>query len=204
MNTTENSAEISWTSEKVWGAVGLTHHTGITIGEDTWSFTVDQPRKGFWVARGWRNGHLSFYRDGARTLTAAKDTVLAGIGDLKDDWNRQLVQDAAEEEPECWCHWVDTGVGEQRVSEVAGCPQHCPEDDGPPEGWTDPEADLVPLLVFAKTASEVSKATERAAGQMQELTRLFRAAFYRPPCNCPTPTHRMSCGTGAAPKVVQS
>lgn len=47
-------------------------------------------------------------------------------------------------ETECWCEWVDIGVGMQRAAEIPGCPEHAPYPDGPPEGWTDPEADLLP------------------------------------------------------------
>lgn len=38
-----------------------------------------------------------------------------------------------------------------------------------------------------------------AARQMGQLLKSFTAAR---PCDCPTPTHRMSCGVGAVPEVV--
>ncbi|ALO79362.1 hypothetical protein [Streptomyces phage phiSAJS1] len=47
-------APLTWTAKKEWGSVGNTHRARITLDNgDQWSFVVDSPRKGQWVARGW-------------------------------------------------------------------------------------------------------------------------------------------------------
>lgn len=74
MNTdnAKNEAPLNWTSEDVWGSLGRTHYATAELDNgDTWKFTVDQPSKGHWVARGWRNGDMKFYRED-RTMKGAK------------------------------------------------------------------------------------------------------------------------------------
>lgn len=244
MNTTENNNEIAWTSEKMWGAVGLTHRTEVTIAGARYTFTVDQPRKGQWIARGWRDGDLFYYRDqpSGRTLAGAKagierqvgelliaaeaDKAAADLAETREAWD-----DATEDEPECWCEWVDIGVGMQRAAEILDCPEHQPYPDGPPEGWTDPEyvpgrptIDLSLPEIECLCASEMYgdgtfrvyetpgcpehdqdqavTAVDGAAELMRKLMAMARSGLIPPICDCPTPTHRMSCGVGATPKVV--
>ena len=220
MNTTENNHELTWTSKKVWGAVGLTHHTEVTIAGAHYAFTVDQPRKGQWIARGWRNGDMFYYRDEAkgRTLTGAKGMVDGEVGRLMDAAEAdKAAVDLAEDEPECWCEWVDIGVGMQRVAEIPGCPEHhpdpledLPEDYVPGRPVVDlslPEVDMTEaarrLNAWAGDANKAMSGMGRHfADSMNAMTHLFRTAFHHQPCGCPTPTHRMSCGVGATPKVV--
>ena len=67
-----------WQQKKVWGAVGNTHYTEVTIGNDVYRYVIDQPRQHDWQARGWVNGSFCMFRDradGARTLRAMKDLV---------------------------------------------------------------------------------------------------------------------------------
>ena len=64
--------ELTWTSKKAWGSVGRSYYAGFTSSKgDQVSYTVDQPNKGFWTARGWVNGHFAFYREG-RTMAEVK------------------------------------------------------------------------------------------------------------------------------------
>jgi hypothetical protein len=270
MATNESNSEIKWTSEKVWGAVGLTHHAEVMIAGARYTFTVDQSRKGQWIARGWRDGNMFFYRDaladGApRTLTGMKEQVERQIGELKIvavelvaqeaelrdgavdrlavglDLPTELVENTSAvgttlpkppspealaatlglsdgpDEPECWCEWVDIGVGMQRAAETPGCPQHHPdplvdlsEDYVPGRPVVDrplPEVDMIETARHLNALLGVVKGGmgelgRRVATAVDEMTHLLRKSFHSPPCGCPTPTHRMSCGVGAVPKVV--
>lgn len=71
MATPENEIQLDWTSRTVWGSVGKTHHAGVTLanGDDV-RLTCDQPRKGYWVLRGWVNGEFTVFRE---------DTTLKGV-----------------------------------------------------------------------------------------------------------------------------
>lgn len=62
---------LTWMSKKEWGSEGRTHRAGATIRGTDWKFTVDQPRLGFWVARGWKDGDFMFYAESS-TMTTAK------------------------------------------------------------------------------------------------------------------------------------
>lgn len=77
---------IVWDRKKVWGGVGMTYYAQVTIGENTYRFTLDQPRQGEWVGRGWVNGSFCFYWDSkqARTLKDLKALVAAYVADLRD------------------------------------------------------------------------------------------------------------------------
>ena len=74
-NTPKNTAPevpLTWTSSKVWGSVGLTHRASTEINGERWTFTVDSPSKGQWVARAWRDGDMTLYRED-RTMKGAKE-----------------------------------------------------------------------------------------------------------------------------------
>lgn len=71
-----------WTKKKVWGYAGYSYFLEVAIGVDRHSFTVDQPRKGFWVARGWKNGDMTMYRE-ARTMASAKNEVVTRIIEIE-------------------------------------------------------------------------------------------------------------------------
>lgn len=77
--------EIEWTKKKQWGTIGFSHFVKVAIGGIEYDFTIDQPSKGQWVARGWSDGKFFFYRDSAyaRTLAGMKDQVVRQIGELK-------------------------------------------------------------------------------------------------------------------------
>ena len=64
-------APLTWTSSKVWGSVGMTHRAATEINGESWTFTVDSPSKGQWVARAWRDGDFALYRED-RTMKGAK------------------------------------------------------------------------------------------------------------------------------------
>ena len=78
MKTDKNAktgTQLAWTSKAVWGAVGNTHYaTAVLDDGDTWTYTVDQPQSGHWVARGWRNGDFRLYRED-RTMKGARAKV---------------------------------------------------------------------------------------------------------------------------------
>lgn len=46
----------------------------------------------------------------------------------------------------------------------------------------------------------IAPAVKAAAASLRQMADGFRKPL---PCNCPTPTHRMSCGVDSTPKVVQ-
>uniref|UniRef100_A0AAU7GYN2 Uncharacterized protein n=1 Tax=Streptomyces phage Geonosis TaxID=3158856 RepID=A0AAU7GYN2_9CAUD len=73
-------APLTWTSSKVHGAVGMTHQASTEINGETWSFTVDSPQKGQWVARAWRDGDMALYRED-RTMKGAKEQAQAHAND---------------------------------------------------------------------------------------------------------------------------
>ncbi|AKA61719.1 hypothetical protein SEA_YDN12_52 [Streptomyces phage YDN12] len=64
-------APLTWTKKKEWGSEGLTHRAAATINGESWTFTVDSPSKGQWVARAWRDGDFALYRED-RTMKGAK------------------------------------------------------------------------------------------------------------------------------------
>lgn len=67
-----NEAPLTWTSKPEWGSAGNTYRAEVTLDNgDVWKFAVDQPRKGYWVARGWVNGDMKFYRED-HTMKGAK------------------------------------------------------------------------------------------------------------------------------------
>lgn len=76
--------ELKWVSKKEWGAVGNTHYASIKVGSDNLTYTIDQPRKGYWVARGWKNGGIAFnlYREG-KTLAEMKSIVLEDVAQAR-------------------------------------------------------------------------------------------------------------------------
>ena len=65
-----------WTSGKVRGSEGLTHRSTAEINGETWKFTVDQPTKGHWRTRAWRDGDFELYREG-KTMKGAKGQAQA-------------------------------------------------------------------------------------------------------------------------------
>ena len=223
MNTTEH--ELDWTSKGAWGVVGKMHSTDVIVGDDSYYFVVNQPRKGYWVARGWKNGESCLHRDG-NTLTRMKGLVADVVAGLRAEAVRQQAQNIEEnpqdeaslanavladaeaaEDPECWCAWVDIGVGMQRAAEIVGCPEHCPYVDEDVCTACN-SVDCTPDCVSWTAPDVPAKAASDRLLDMASLAAVPRSSFqafrYRLPCNCPTPTHRMSCGTGATPKVVQS
>ena len=249
MNTT-------WTKRKAWGCEGLTHDAKVTIDKDDYEFTVDQPRKGCWQTRGWKNGWLVYFRDEhqLKTMAEHKQGVMSYVAELRaksaaeldatvvrmltteverDEAWRDLGEAAEQDErfeqdegPECWCEYVDISVGMQRAAETPGCPQHCPEPEGPecPCEVTDIGNGLLMTTPSQACAEHrptlVGEAAAALAAQWATAQRGFAALapvvsktargmqvwHWRAtrPCDCPTPTHRMSCGAGATPSVVSS
>lgn len=177
MDTTEG---ITWTSKKEWGAVGLTHRATVTVDGIVYHFVIDQPSKGDWVVRGWKDGDFFFYRDRAtaRTLAAMKDLVADVIGDLR-------LSAAADGYGE-----LDTAEAKSEVRDSE--PEHAPLDQVVlPEGWTGMREAFAGLNLFIVALAD----------EMRGLLDTLRGHAWHT-CSCPTPTHRMNCGVGATPKVV--
>lgn len=103
-------APLIWTSKKVWGSEGLTHNATTEINGERWTFTVDQPTKGRWVARAWRDGDFALHRED-HTMKGAKQqaqghanyaatstcTECRKIGGHKLDCGTGLVADMAKD-----------------------------------------------------------------------------------------------------------
>lgn len=77
-------APLTWSAKKEWGSVGMTHRADVTLDNgDRWSFVVDSPYKGLWIARGWQltaqdaadgrtgSGDMKLYREDT-TMKGAK------------------------------------------------------------------------------------------------------------------------------------
>lgn len=62
-------SNLTWTSKPVMDV--STYHAE----SDGWKYTVDQPRKGRWVLRGWGPGCKFLYRNGYTTMKAAKSAA---------------------------------------------------------------------------------------------------------------------------------
>ena len=95
-------------------------------------------------------------------------------------------------DPECWCEWVDIGVGMQRVTDEPTCPEHG-VDAGIPE-WSLQST----WHTFRQQFAALAPVVVMLAGQMSRAMWAVTG-----PCECPSPTHRMSCGVGATPMVVK-
>lgn len=181
MNTTENDANtgiqpLSWTSRKDWGSLGNTHRAEA----DGWKYTVDQPRKGQWVLRGWGPADTFLYRDGFTTMKAAK----AAAGDHRDEQLAAMMAD---------------GVPDHQYSD--SCPGACCGGDEPT--GDDLKAALAALPAAAAKVSDAMRNT--LAPMIAGFTQAARRAgwFRVRTCDCPTPTHTMRCGQGARPMVTR-
>lgn len=94
-------------------------------------------------------------------------------------------------EEECWCEYVDIGVGMERVTDNPECPEHNPGFD---VGFDR----LTSLVRQANTAMAALRPVVQAVSHSMRRSTWTMLRT----CSCPTATHRMSCGQGAAPKVV--
>lgn len=92
---------------------------------------------------------------------------------------------------DCWCEWVDIGVGMQRVTDNPECPEHSPMDPVWVERWSE----------MRSAMGGLRPVVEDVAAQMRRMVTSLSWAFDCR-CACPTPVHRMSCGVDATPKVV--
>jgi hypothetical protein len=76
--------ELTWTSKKAWGSEGSrSYYAKFTSSKgDQVSYTVDQPNKRVWAARGWVNGRFAFYKEGSTMseMKAACQTSAQSIG----------------------------------------------------------------------------------------------------------------------------
>lgn len=146
MTTAGNTflVHLVWDRTRHPGAESLTYRTSAEIGHDTWSFTIDSPRKGFWIAVGRKNGDQA-HRSEHSTLKAAMAAVQAQVD----------------------------------------------------ESFTATAGHLLARLTGS--VQELGASARSAALSFRSLAAAFG---HRRICDCPTPTHRMSCGTGAVPRVV--
>jgi hypothetical protein len=187
-------APLTWTSKSEWGSVGNTHRASIELDNgDRWSFVVDQPRKGYWTARGWRadagttgSGDMVFYRED-RTLKGAKAQTQAHAN--------LAATSTCDECRKVAGHKLDCSTGRaldaertrgQRVTLRA-------VDEG-----------ALVLGGLADGLKRMGESAKRASAALATTLRPINAGLWRMrrPCSCPTPTHRMSCGQGARPAVI--
>jgi hypothetical protein len=171
-NTTTDGPALTWSSSKDWGSVGNTYRAEA----DGWKYTIDQPQKGKWVLRGWGPADKFLYRDGYTTLKAAKGAAREQHG--------RLTKAAPVKSPAIVM--VDEGAELIGKSLTAG------------------------LLKMGEAASRAADAMRK--GLVPVVTTMVHGVrrsvwlnLVRPQldgCSCPTPTHKMSCGHGARPKVV--
>lgn len=169
-----HEAPLTWTSENRWGSVGRTYSAEITLDNgDTWAFQVDQPSKGYWMARGWRNNVFALYRED-RTMKGAREQCQA---------QANLA--------------ATSTCGECR--KIGGHTEYCATLAPAPLTAVDEGAALLEVARSStKAAVDLSTMSATARGVRNAYHRLRRP----PTCKCPTPTHRMSCGSGSRPVVV--
>lgn len=72
IETKTAEVELTWSSKREWGSEGLTHRATAEINGEQWKFEVQQPVKGTWTVRGWRDGDFAFYRGPVPTMREAK------------------------------------------------------------------------------------------------------------------------------------
>lgn len=168
-----NGAPLTWRSKKVWGSEGNTHYADVTLDNgDAWSFTVDSPRKGFWVARGWRNGDFALYRED-RTMKGAKAQAQAHAN---------------------LAHTSTCGTCRQVGGHKPDCGPVLPTLVNAVRAASDT---FQQVGMAAALASHGLKKLARGI-QGGVWNNIHRPAG----CTCPTPTHRMSCGHGGRVVVI--
>lgn len=181
-NTSTDVPPLSWTGKKVWGAVGNTYHAEA----DGWRYTVDQPRKGQWVLRGWGPDGAFLYRDCFTTMKAAK----AAAGEHRDEYLAAKMAD---------------GVPDHQYSD--SCPGTCCGGDEPQQvELVDEGAAVLALAALPAAAMKVADGMRDALAPMVNGMTLAVRSFnwyHRRSCACPTPLHTMRCGQGARPVVRQ-
>lgn len=192
MQTSENSTPeiptvtLNWTSKDEWGSVGLTHHTEIeTATGDVWKFTVNQPRKGYWVARGWLNDNFKFYRED-KTLKGAKTQA----------------RDAASQAVFLAQSLVD-GL-EAAEASLADAQQSAADED--PVPFPVDRIQQLAELNEPQAAAAMARIIKSMGSSFQQMgqvagrgARAIAALRWRQTrtCACPTPLHTMRCGGGA-------
>ena len=88
--------DLKWASRKTWGTVGRTHRADVEFDGQAYGFTVDQPIKGQWELRVWKNGDIVFHRMSIRTMREAKAVADAlWVGITMGDWT--VITKAAEQ-----------------------------------------------------------------------------------------------------------
>ncbi len=86
-NEVSNTTALTWTSSTEWGSVGKTHRATA----NGWKYVVDQPRKGYWVLRGWdADGNFGLYREdttmkGAKAQAEAHSVGVKALLDVEDE-----------------------------------------------------------------------------------------------------------------------
>lgn len=210
-------APLTWTAKKEWGSVGNTHRAQITLDNgDQWSFVVDSPRKGVWVARGWLKDRedVAAGRSGSGDMKLYReDTTMKGAKAQAQAHANLAQTSTCAECRKISGHKLDCGTGRaadmertkgQRVGLRVG--QLIAVDEGAQllAGATRSGKSLpqrLPGDAIASAAATMRQFGTAATSAGRALLK-FRHHVVRK-CSCPTPVHRMSCGQGAQPTVIR-
>jgi hypothetical protein len=82
-NPVPDAPELTWTRSRGWGTHGFTYRAELSLNGSSFTFVVDQPRKGEWQVRGWRDGEFRYFRDG-RLMRLMKDEAQDIVDDIVD------------------------------------------------------------------------------------------------------------------------
>lgn len=169
-----SEAGFGWTSKKQRGSYGITYSATATVDGVRYRAEVDCPQPGTWIFRGWIDGVFR----GHETMRTA-----CGGRDAAEAWLREKLAARREE----------------AAAEAAPATVEVVEDV---------LADLAAVKVgdqirtTAETLRGVSAAlTDWARHTVRACDNLSRMNT-RYGCGCPSPVHRMSCGRGARPVVI--
>ena len=209
-----NDVPLTWTAKKEWGSVGNTHRASIILDNgDQWSFVVDSPRKGQWVARGWLKTRedVAAGRSGSGDMRLYREETTMKGAKAQAQMCANIAQTSTCDEcRKISGHKLDCSTGRaadmertkgQRIALRA-------EDEGALLlGATRSGKSIQPLPVRTPadaiaSAAETMRQFGTAATSSGRALLRFRHHVVRK-CSCPTPVHRMSCGQGAQPRVIR-
>jgi hypothetical protein len=210
----QHEAPLTWTAKKEWGSEGNTHRASVTLDNgDQWSFVVDQPRKGYWVARGFRKAaaDVADGRTGGGDMVFYRESTTMKDAKAQSQAHANLAQTSTCGEcGKVTGHKLDCGTGRRAATD-----QTVRVFSRQPLRATDEGAEVLaaadriqPLPTTATDQLAAAKQAMKKLGTVAQaasgpISRLVRALIAAQPCGCPTPVHRMSCGNGATPRVIR-
>lgn len=169
-----SEAGFSWASKKQWGSYGRTHSATATVDGVRYRAVVDCPQPGTWIFRGWIDGVFRGHET-VRTACGGRDAAVA--------WLREKVaarrEEAAAEAAPATVEVVEDVLASAAAVKVGD-----------------------QTRTTAETLRGVSAAlTDWARHATRVCDKLSRKATENG-CGCPSLVHRMSCGRGARPAVI--